>query len=59
MPTVPENSPRKNDAPAPVSFSPPAFPTDAMENPVDRTIRRMALAAGVIGLLVIVVLQYL
>jgi len=30
-----------------------------MENPVDRTIRQMALAAGVIGVLVIVVLQFL
>jgi hypothetical protein len=30
-----------------------------MENPVDRTIRLMALAAGLVGLLVIVVFQFL
>jgi len=30
-----------------------------MENPIDRTIRRMTLAAGVVGMLVIVVLQFL
>jgi hypothetical protein len=30
-----------------------------MENPVDRIIRLMALAAGVVGLLVLVVFQFL
>jgi hypothetical protein len=30
-----------------------------MENPVDRTIRLMAFAAGLVGLLVIVVFQFL
>jgi hypothetical protein len=30
-----------------------------MENSVDRAIRQMTLAAGIIGLLVIVVLQFL
>jgi hypothetical protein len=39
------------------------FPTGsshhAMENPVDRTIRLMAVAAGVVGLLVIVAFQFI
>jgi hypothetical protein len=30
-----------------------------MENPIDRTIRRMTFAAGAVGVLVIVVLQFL
>ena len=38
--------------------SPPVFPT-TMENPIDRTIRLMAFAAGVVGFLVIVVLQFI
>ncbi len=35
------------------------IPPTAMENPIDRTIRLMALAAGFVGLLVIVVFQFL
>jgi hypothetical protein len=31
----------------------------AMENPVDRTIRLMSLAAGIVGLLVIVAFQFI
>jgi hypothetical protein len=30
-----------------------------MENPVDRTIRLMSLAAGIVGLLVIVAFQFI
>ena len=41
--------------PLSIGFPPPT----AMENPVDRTIRLMALAAGLVGLLVIVVFQFL
>jgi hypothetical protein len=57
----PERFESPRGAPTLSALSPPPHRLfqHAMENPVDRTIRLMSLAAGIVGLLVIVAFQFI